>query len=300
MTSETPTILVAEDEPLNVELIRRYLVDEGYELVFATDGQEAWSILESQPEKFDAVLLDRMMPRMDGMQVLDKIKTHPILKYIPVIIQTALSSEEKITEGIEAGAYYYLTKPYRKDTIRALVKTAITDRRRFNQYKSEFEQQDGNQQLMGAAHFTLYTLEEAQNLARLLASNFPNPGSAIFGLTELLVNAVEHGNLEINYQEKSKLNKLGHWQQEVAKRLQQPEYKNRHIDVHYERTPEKITISIKDQGKGFDWHKYMNVDPQRFTDSHGRGITISRSISFDKVEYLGKGNEVLVTTYLKH
>ena len=65
------------------------------------------------------------------------------------------------------------------------------------------------------------------------------------------------------------------------------------MEVSYERTPSEIRIHIRDQGEGFDWQRYANVDASRVFDAHGRGIAVARIMSFDRVEYLGRGNEVV-------
>jgi len=107
-----PTILIVDDEEFNVDIIMDYLEDGGYNLETAYDGSEAWEKLQAEPEYFDVILLDRMMPNMNGMEVLLKIKEHPVLKTLPVILQTALAAKNEVLEGMQAGAYYYLTKPF--------------------------------------------------------------------------------------------------------------------------------------------------------------------------------------------
>src|SRR5665648_793350 len=73
----------------------------------------------------DAIVLDRMMPRMDGMKVLSKLKSDSRLREIPVIMQTAAASSDQIVEGIRAGAYYYLTKPYEDIILLGIISAAI-------------------------------------------------------------------------------------------------------------------------------------------------------------------------------
>ena len=81
--------------------------------------------------------------------------------------------------------------------------------------------------------------------------------------------------------------------EEVAARLTRPEYRDLQVDVTYERTPGEIRIHICDQGAGFDWALYSNLDPARIFDAHGRGIAVARIMSFSQLEYSSKGNEVL-------
>ena len=126
----SPVILVVDDEPLNLDIIEEFLTGKGqpYIVERANDGVEAMEKLEADYNRYDVVLLDRMMPRMSGMEVLEKMSAHPELKYIPVILQTAKVSKEDILEGLKAGAYYYLTKPFTSDMLHSIVKTAVKDR----------------------------------------------------------------------------------------------------------------------------------------------------------------------------
>ncbi len=151
---------------------------------------------------------------------------------------------------------------------------------------------------MKEARFDFQTLEEAVNLANLIANCYPEPEKVMFGMHELLVNAVEHGNLGISYAEKAALLLHGGWKEEIERRLGLPENKNKFASLDLKATEEAIVVHIKDDGKGFDWHKYLEVSPDRATDPHGRGIAASRMMSFDSVEYLGAGNEVRCTVKL--
>jgi CheY-like chemotaxis protein len=292
MNADHPTLLVVDDEPLNLMLIGKYLKDR-YRLVTARDGREAWERLQGSPQEFDAVLLDLMMPRMHGMQVLKRIKAHNQLEVLPVIVQTALASPEDIHKGIRAGAYYYLTKPFEKEMLRSVVATAVHDHQRYRRMQREIERNSRIFGLMGRGEFHFRTLEEGRGLASLLANACPEPRKAVVGISELLVNAVEHGNLGIGYRRKGELLEGGQLEAEVARRLADPRYLERQVDVTYERSRREIRIHIRDQGEGFDWERYANVDAYRVFDAHGRGIAVARIMSFHRLEYAGKGNEVL-------
>lgn len=115
----------------------------------------------------------------------------------------------------------------------------------------------------------------------------------IYGISELIVNAIEHGNLGISYDDKTELNKQGKWLDEIDKRLKLPENKDKRVIVNYKKEKKIITLNICDEGEGFNWEEYMEISPSRATDNHGRGIAMSKIISFDTIEYKGKGNEVV-------
>jgi len=290
-------ILVVDDEKFNLDIIAEYLSVD-YKISTAEDGDIAWAMLEQDPAIFDVIILDRMMPNMNGMELLEKIKQHSTLQYCPVIFQTAKAAEADIAEGLKAGAFYYLTKPFEEDVLLSVVKTAVTDRLHFKEIHNKLESTKLTMGMLNTAKFDFKTLEDARSIASLLSNACPEPESIVMGLTELMINAIEHGNLGITYDEKSKLNEEGNWVKEVNSRLALDNNKDKVATVCFERDSKKIDITIIDQGGGFDNMAYMDFDPNRVMDNHGRGIAIANNLSFSSVEYKGNGNEVLAQLLL--
>ena len=289
------SVLVVDDEALNLELIALYLDDTGIRPVCVDDGETAMGMLHNSPDKYSAVLLDRMLPGVDGLDMLRSIKSDSELAMLPVIMQTAKDSDEEMLEGLQSGAYYYLTKPYDRQTLVAIVKTAVNDYRNYRQLQTNVKQAAHTLKMMNRGRFTFRTLEEARSLAAMLANACDDSDHVVLGLTELMVNAVEHGNLGIGYEEKSRLNLSGEWEKEIMFRLNQPENSQKRATVEFERHENRIMFAILDQGEGFEWRRYVELSPERALDSHGRGIAMANSISFDSIEYRGAGNEVCVT-----
>jgi putative two-component system response regulator len=126
MFHNCPRILVADDMSTNRILVKR-VFDEEYEIVEAGNGREVIQLLSSQP--FDAVLLDIMMPEMDGLQVCEHIRKDPELALLPVILVTGLGSPEDVAKGMAAGATDYITKPFNIVELRARVR-AMVERKR--------------------------------------------------------------------------------------------------------------------------------------------------------------------------
>lgn len=293
MQDRDANVLIVDDNQLDRTLLATYLGDADYVLHFAEDGVEAMALLEREPLDFDAVLLDRSMPRMGGMEVLARIKNDPRLRMLPVIMQTAAAQLAEMLEGIRAGAYYYLTKPYDAQTVLAIVGAATRD---YEQYKSlQQAVRRGTEclTLTQSATFAIQSVEQARDVAAVIVNACPDPEKIVVGLTELLVNAVEHGNLGITYEEKSALNASGAWDAEVRRRLALPEHAHKRVELQLERTPGELRFTIRDQGSGFDYRRYLDVQPQRAFDNHGRGIAIARALSFDRLEYRGNGSEVV-------
>lgn len=290
----THHLLIVDDEPLNLEILSEYFDGQGYRLSMAENGEVAWAMLRQHPD-VDLVLLDRMMPGIDGVELLKRIKADPELKPIPVIMQTAASAPEQVREGLLAGALYYLTKPYERDSLLSIVRAALTDGNTRRDLQQRLREHTNALRLMESARFSLSTLDEVGCLAVFLAQACPEPEGAVLGLSELLVNAIEHGNLGISYEEKSSLKRSDRWQEEISRRLQLPENAGKRVDVTFERDGSTIRICITDQGEGFDWSRYLDFDPARAFDPNGRGIAMARLGSFQDLQYQGKGNVVLAT-----
>jgi len=116
-------ILVVDDHEDNVEVLRARLESRGYEVEGAMSGQEALDAVSRWGP--DLVLLDVMMPDMDGLQVVSRLKADPALPFIPVIMQTALDSTERMVAGLEAGADDYVTKPINFAELEARVRSLL-------------------------------------------------------------------------------------------------------------------------------------------------------------------------------
>ena len=291
------TILAVDDKKTNLAVLEAMLQSDGYKVVTAEDGAQAWDLLETQGQQFKAVLLDRIMPKLDGLEVLKKIKAHLRLRTLPVIMQTSADATHEVLEGIEAGAYYYLTKPYQKKVLLGIVKAAIKDYETQLTLQEEVRINARTWSFLESGIFRFRTLTEARELAPLLANGCPDPERAVFGLGELLVNAVEHGNLMISYQEKSRLEEQDQLDDEIDRRLTLPEHANKYVEVMFVRREGGVEITVTDQGDGFDWRSFLSLDEQRAFDSHGRGIAMARIMSFDKLEYRGNGNQVVCTIF---
>lgn len=295
MDSSKATILIVDDEPINLDIICAHLENDNYDLITAINGQEAWSMLEANPVRYDAIILDRMMPGLDGMQVLANIKENDQMEHIPVVMQTAKAETQDVVEGLKAGAYYYLTKPYDGDVLKTVVRSAVNDR--LHERSLHESLREGRQifDLMTFGRFKIHNLRECNMVASQVAHLCPEPHRVVTGISELLINALEHGNLKIGYKEKSNLMRRGMWQIEIERRLNARENIGGYIELEFNVAVDTVQIRIRDQGKGFDWTPYMDFDPDRAFDPHGRGIAVARLSSFDDLEYIGEGNEVIAT-----
>jgi len=121
--SPKPLILIVDDQPQNIELMEAYLVPQGYETVAAASGAEALEKLAAHP--IDLILLDVMMPGMDGFEVTHRVREDDALRLLPIILITALRDPEDRVRGIDAGCDDFISKPVDKNELSARVRSLL-------------------------------------------------------------------------------------------------------------------------------------------------------------------------------
>jgi DNA-binding response OmpR family regulator/anti-sigma regulatory factor (Ser/Thr protein kinase) len=288
-------ILVVDDEPNNLEIIGEILDDPAYLVISAANGELAWQALLAADMPPHLVVLDRMMPVLDGLEVLKRIKAEPRFAAIPVIMQSAATSPEQIAEGVAAGAWYYLPKPYAPRELLIIVRAALGEVEERVAAQHAVRNRRPGFDLLDVAEFEFTTLQQASDLAISLAGLCPDPAGAAMGLSELMVNAVEHGNLHISYTEKSEMRRNDTWENEIARRLADPVLGARRARVVFHRMTDRLCFTVSDEGDGFDWRAYLDFAPERAFDPNGRGIALARQTSFSSIDYLERGNVVVAT-----
>lgn len=149
--------------------------------------------------------------------------------------------------------------------------------------------------VQGNCAYELRTLEEVGAIAGLAAIGCRNPWRVEMGLTELLVNAVEHGNLAIGCERKQALLERGKWESEISRRLEMPEYAGRRVRLSRTSVDGQWTFEISDDGAGFDARPFLLHDAGRSASPSGRGIALARGLAFPDLHYLGAGNRLRFT-----
>lgn len=160
------SILIVDDNPKNLQVLGNLLKAEGYEVEFALGGPAALEWLSQR--SFDLVLLDIMMPDLDGFEVCNEIKKKPGLKDIPVIFITANTDTESITKGFKAGGMDYITKPFIPDELLARVRSQINihkSKQRIIAYLNEIKQKNKN--IRDSIEYALYIQKAVMNPSRL-------------------------------------------------------------------------------------------------------------------------------------
>lgn len=285
-------ILIVDDDRMALTMIQSEIEELGFETETAINGAEAYALIREDPQRFNIVMTDRMMPIMDGLALTRRLKRDKDTSNIPVVLLTGAADADDVSEGVEAGAFYYLTKPPATSLIKSVLESALKEVRRQNQVVNRLgthQSAFANVQVMKMA---LRRPDEVEPVCSLLSSLHDEPDKIVQGIYELVQNAVEHGVLGFGLQAKAQHLEQGDWEQALASRSRDPSYATGHVEATMVRKEGALVLVVKDTGKGFDWKKFLAVDPSRSALKCGRGIARSNTFIFDKIVYNQAGNEV--------
>jgi DNA-binding response OmpR family regulator len=282
-------ILIADDQEALRSLLARMLLREGFEPIEADDGEQAIELYRSLSPSL--VISDIMMPKKDGLTLLTEIKR--IDPGIPVILMTGHGNEEILLKALQGGATNFFKKPFNvRGLIREIHKIFHYKREEVKSYLySPFLVRESKEFAIktGSPHYHPIVNQITLQLPCLL------PESEILnlkiGIEEMLTNAIEHGNLGISFQEKKAAIEKGMLGELLAGRLREDGNTEKIVDVHSTLTPESFTITIHDEGAGFDWRNLPELVPENLFSYSGRGIFLTK-IYYDEVSYNEAGNEV--------
>jgi two-component system sensor histidine kinase/response regulator len=159
------TILIVDDDPMVRRMLEALLSQEGYDLAFAASGPEALARLDELSP--DVILLDVMMPGMNGFQVCQRLKADERWRHIPIVLVTALASKKDLVRGLDTGADEFLSKPVNDLELRARVRSMLRIKKQYDELEA--------------------TLRLREDLARMAMHDMGSPLTSIMLLTELLL-----------------------------------------------------------------------------------------------------------------
>jgi CheY-like chemotaxis protein/anti-sigma regulatory factor (Ser/Thr protein kinase) len=282
-------ILVVDDQETLRSLLSRLLIREGFEPIEAEDGEQAVRLFKSESPL--VVVSDIMMPRMDGLALLYEIKR--IDRNATVILMTGQGNEDVLLKALRGGATNFFKKPFNIRDLIEEIRTVV-----------EFRLEAARSTL-----FSPFLVEETKHfvIPRADSPYFPiinqitlqlpcllAEGEILnlkIGIEEMIANAIEHGNLGISFEEKSRAIEEGHLAELMAERGRQSDSAGRAVNVDSRLTPEHFEISIRDEGRGFAWRNLPEVAPESLLSFNGRGILLTK-IYFDEVSYNDAGTMV--------
>jgi DNA-binding response OmpR family regulator len=296
-------ILVVDDQQPVREMLREVLETRGFEVMTACDGDQALEVYRNHRPAF--TLTDISMPGMTGLELLRQIKQ--LNSEASVMLMTGAGSECYAVDALRGGAINYFNKPL---DINDLVETinrysVLAQGYDFEHYAAGFLQSE-------ELHLTLTNDLNAVNHAVQMIVNhcraifqLDDIYTLRFGLYEMLVNAIEHGNLGITYEDKTRAlerNELGRL---IADRVAEPGRAAKRVRVHCQLTGDGLVCNIEDEGEGFDHSVYSDApDPAMLFEQlgaslHGRGIMLT-SLQFDRVAFNDRGNAVTITKHARN
>ena len=287
------SVLLVEDEPSARMAIEQQLKGLGYETLTAGDAQSARDLLAAMPHAVDVIVLDGSLPDDGGMRLARHVRKDHALSAKPIV----LLSEDRDAlcggGGLNPDVQYHLRKPADPAILQSVVATAFRHAETIATLSARIDGDRSAMALVSAAKWQFRTPRHARDLAVLLAGAFPVPERAVVGLLELMLNAIEHGNLAIGHQRKRELVEAEAFDDEVERRLALPEYKGRTATTTLKREDNGLHVIITDEGAGFRPQPFLSHDPGRGASRCGRGIARARSISFDRLGYNAAGNQVV-------
>ncbi len=290
------TVLLVDDEALVREELGGFLEDEGYEVLTAKDGEEG---LESfRQHRPDMVITDARMPKREGLDLAREILRENA--YVPITMITGHGSEAMAIAALRLGITDFIKKPVQiPDLLAALDRMQGTSRLIHERAEPEAVLPASVRLVSRSQRYELDNdISEIPTFVNLLIREVATgidsrrKDGLQLALREILLNAVEHGNLEVSYEEKTEATEQGSLEELLHQRLKDPELARRKVNVRGTRTPEEITVDVIDEGRGFDWRGLPDpTDPDNLLLSHGRGVLLAH-LSVDELRFNEKGNQV--------
>jgi two-component system sensor histidine kinase/response regulator len=159
------TVLIVDDEPIACDMMEGFLLPDGYDIISASNGPEVLKLIEIQPP--DIILLDIMMPEMDGFEVCQRLKADKRWQHIPIILVTAYGGKEELIRGLDVGADDFLHKPIDDLELRARVRSLLRIKKQFDELEA--------------------ALCLREDLTHMIVHDIRTPLTAIIGFSEMLL-----------------------------------------------------------------------------------------------------------------
>lgn len=293
--NELVTLSVTDNDEL-AQSFSTLLAAENLKSIHVQNIDDALTLLKENKENIAAIILEIPSVIDTFERDLRRFNKNKEAKYIPFIgLQTQQLTEPSVSRQL---FFHVLNVPQHEMSLAHTIISAQSDYKRYQALLSEVKSRTSAIGLINAGKFRLQTLHQAEALTTMLSLACPEPAIVALGLSELLVNAIEHGNLNITYQEKSALLESGDWDQEIERRLTDKDNIDKYVEVIFQRYDDKITLSVTDHGSGFNWKEHLTADTDNITKKHGRGIAIAIAMGFSNLKYNDKGNAVTATIEL--
>ena len=291
-------VLLVDDSPLVLDFLKTAVQTREFEVKTARNGQEG--LIKAKTWDPDIIFADIFMPKLDGLDLLSAIREDNLDTIIIMI--TGSGNEDLTIEAIRRHANDFLKKPITTNVLFPLLdkySDLINERNLFHKTRDFFVNQTFLLEIDSDFDLIPPIVERLISETKGFLPNKQKLGIKL-GLLELLVNAVEHGNLEITQEEKENALEAGYSVYENLKkeRLANKTLANRKVKITFTMDQKHCHWEITDEGNGFDFADLPDPTlPQNLMSNCGRGIFLAK-MNFDSIHYLEKGNIVKVEVAL--
>jgi CheY-like chemotaxis protein/anti-sigma regulatory factor (Ser/Thr protein kinase) len=289
-------LLVIDPCPDTQARIAEQLQGRGFSVVAASDPTTALTTIDLAAP--DIVITDLFLPEATGLTLLKELKARHEL--CPVIVMAKDAPEPMIVQALRVGAADYLHKPVSEEELAHALQRAR------NLLPGDLADVQG----LCRSEYRLTVDSDPTHIPGIISWLIKTTASTLppvqrlhlrGALQELLFNSVEHGNLEIVYQEKQEALSEGRYEQLLARRLTHARLRDRRVIIHvlHDKDANSLVYRITDEGKGFKWRSLLMRSQEvcESEDANGRGIFLARSF-FPCLAYNERGNEVTITVSL--
>jgi CheY-like chemotaxis protein/anti-sigma regulatory factor (Ser/Thr protein kinase) len=296
-------LLVVDDSLVDRAIAGKLLAaGTNHQVEYSSNGLEALEHLEARLPL--AVITDMQMPEMDGIELVKAIRQQ--FSSVPVVLMTGCGSEEIAMRALMLGAADYVPKSRLKsDLVEAVKKVlAIAAGDRPHEHLSQcLRYQELHYELDNDVLLIPPVVEQFQRIVMDLALTDVTGGIRLAkALVETLSNAIYHGNLQLSSEQiEAAVQPTSPAAAEIAKRREQPPYRDLRVFVKATFSPEEARITIRDEGPGFDVSKLPDVgaDPSHLTSGEGRGLVLVMMF-MDEVTFNPAGNEITMVKRTHH
>ncbi len=265
----------------------------GFELAYLPETLSALEELEALAATCSAVILDWRSDAPKRGEFAEALARRAAEASLPVLTLGAAGRAEDIQLASEAGLSTIISMPCRLADLKQALDTLLK-RVQLDEPAGEFCLNDAVS-LLESCKFRFRTPADVDMLVPIIARLFPHPERSAAGLAELMMNAVEHGNLEIGHERKAEWVARGIYRSELLKRLQTPPYSSRWAELIVNRRDDGFMIVIMDEGCGFCWQDVVHKDRPEdgaVTAACGEGLARVGRESFDDLRFNQIGNQV--------
>lgn len=264
----------------------------GFAISTRDESDDAIAALKAQKSEFDAVVLDWRQQGGKNAEFARKLAAVSREVELPVLVLACADAEETIALAKQAGLANCLSAPCPlaelKNNLMSLTRNMTGD---METVENDALLEDAFS-LLHSCKFQFRTPRDVELLVPVLSRMFPEPDRTVAGIADLMMNAIEHGNLEIGHERKAEWIARGVYQNEFHKRLHTPPYSTRWGEVIINRRADGVLIIIMDQGCGFCWQNFVELEQPAVVEANGHGIARATQVSFDQVRFNHQGNQV--------